>query len=275
MLAHVAAAKLHAVELASITAAENRDMRAIGGALQSILGTVTEMQAAGRSNASAAAVEQVHATLADLTARISAAAAVLGGADPAAAPGRVDRLRLTAGEPPVLAITAAGDSAAAAAMSVGAKPFITLEALGTVARLVEEWTIGIGATALAEYDTDMMLRQPAATKAGMTGRVSAVRAAAARARVCALRCCETLTLAFCFRQLFRTELGKRRKIFKEVEKVRKASGEADRAQAVAAVQLQANEAGSLRKLFDALSRRDNAGAGASEADPAGADGAAQ
>ena len=49
--------------------------------------------------------------------------------------------------------------------------------------------------------------------------------------------------------------------------MRKASGESDRAKAVAAVQLQANEA--------ALSRRNNAGAGASEADAAGADGAAQ
>ncbi len=207
MLAHVAAAKLHAVELSSIAAAENCEMRAIGGALQSILGAVTELQAAGRSNASAAAVERVHETLEDLTARITAAAAVLGGTDPAAAPGRVDRLRLTASVPPVLAITAAGDSAAAATMSMGAKPFITLEALGTVGRLVDEWTVGIGATALIEYDTNQKLRKPAADNAGMSSKVSALRAAAARTRVRALCCCETLMLAFfppsCFARSFR------------------------------------------------------------------------
>ena len=45
----------------------------------------------------------------------------------------------------------------------------------------------------------------------------------------------------------------------EVNRLQVGTSEADRALAIAAVQRLADEAGSLRKLFDALSRRDNAG----------------
>ena len=57
--------------------------------------------------------------------------------------------------------------------------------------------------------------------------------------------------------------------------MQRASGEADRALAVAAVQQQADKVGSLRKLFDQLSRRDNTGGSVAEPDAAAEAGEAQ
>jgi hypothetical protein len=68
-----------------------------------------------------------------------------------------------------------------------------------------------------------------------------------------------------YHQFFRTELQKRRKIHQEIDNVQRALGDgADRALAIAAVQQQADAAGSLRKLFDSISKRDYTGARAAE-----------
>ena len=172
VLAHVAAARLHATELSSIANAENRDLRAIAASLQSVLGTVNELQVAGRSAASAAAVGKVQDTLEDIKTRIAAAAAVLAGGDPAAALSRGGAGQLEPASPSLLTAAAAAAGAAAAnAMHVAAKPFITLEALGTVARLEQEWTVGLGAPALELYDADTARRAAAAKQAGLSGAV--------------------------------------------------------------------------------------------------------
>ena len=184
VLAHVAAACLHATELSSIANAENRDLRAIAASLQSVLGTVNELQVAGRSAASAAAVDKVQDTLEDIKTRIAAAAAVLAGGDPAAALSRGGAGQLEPAVASLLTAAAAAAGAAAAnAMPVAAKPFITLEALGTVARLEQEWTVGLGAPALELYDADTARRAAAAKQAGLSG---AVRSVAPRARCYAL-----------------------------------------------------------------------------------------
>ena len=82
-------------------------------------------------------------------------------------------------EPSVLAAAAAAAAGAPAAdaMPAAAKPFITFEALGTVARLVDEWTVGLGAPALMLYDTNTASRAVAAQQAGLR---PAVRSQAAR-----------------------------------------------------------------------------------------------
>ena len=172
VLAHVAAARLHATELSSIAATENRALGAIAASLQAVLGTVNELQAAGRATASAAAVEKVQEMLSDMNTRISAAATMLAGGDPAVALGRSDG-RCDPAQPSLLAAAAAAAAGAATAATMPAvrRPFITLEALGSVARLVQEWTVGLGTSPLMLYDADTTRRAAAAAQAGITAKV--------------------------------------------------------------------------------------------------------
>ena len=174
VLAHIIAAESNAAELAAIAADGDHSLRLIGSTLQSLLGAVNEIQVAGRSNATAAAVGQMQSTLESIDARLCAAGAALGGVGLAAAFGRTDAALHGNGEAGARA-AAAPLAAAPAVMPDGSKPFVSLEALGTVARLEMEWTVGIGAPPLASYDSDLKSRKAARIAAQLTASVRALR----------------------------------------------------------------------------------------------------
>lgn len=138
-------------------------------------------------------------------------------------------------------------------VAVSTRPFVSFEALATVARLYGEWNDGIGGgVALRVHDSATTAQRKAVAEAAQMKPGVSFR----------MRCSDCFTHTCT--QTFKTDLGKRRKIVKEVE------SHGGGAAGVAVVEQQRLKLAppTLAKLFSTLSQRDSKRKAEPEADAA-------